>query len=412
MLLLVATLYVSQGIPMGLGFIALPTILRTLGWTPRDIGFLGVILLPWAVKFLWAPFVDRRAGGWLGPRHSWIAPAQLALVAIYLLLAFLPVSHQSLWIMLGLLLAANFVSATQDIATDGLAVETLRGAELGWANGLQIGGFSMGMIIGGTLTVVAYQYGGWQICFTALAIAMALTLVPVLTTAQVNRSATPRQEPARRSLPSLANMLRRPGAGVMLFIAGTFYFCTTMVSSMKGPFLVDAGLSLTEAGIVGGTGAATISIAGAGLGTFLVHRFGALRIAICGGGVSALVLGLWLMPAVSGAVDFQTAIAITLTIGLASGATYVAFFTIFMTWASPDQAGTDFTVLQCTESWTNIAASVLAGQIAGTMGFAGLFAIVPILGLVLIALIAVLHSRLGGDGGEFPLGASQMRVVE
>lgn len=398
-LLLIGTLYVSQGIPMGLGFIALPAISRTLGWSPQEIGFLGVILVPWAIKFLWAPLVDRCRGGWLGPRRSWIAPAQLALVAIYLLLAAAPASQQALWTVLGLLLAANFVSATQDIATDGLAVEMLRATERGWANGLQIGGFSLGMIIGGALTVVAYEQGGWQTSFLVLAAAMALTLVPVLMTAEAHGYVVP-QDSRLPSRPSLANMLRRPGARVMLFIAGTFYFCTTMVGSMKGPFLVDAGLSLTEAGVVGGTGAATIAIAGAGLGSLLVHRFGASRTAIWGGAAAALLLGLWLIPAVSKSIDLKTAIAITLAIGLASGAAYVAFFTIFMAWASPDQAGTDFTVLQCTESWTNIAASVLAGQIAGTMGFAALFAIAPILGLVLVALIAILLFRLDRGAGK------------
>lgn len=405
-LLLIGTLYVSQGIPMGLGFIALPAILRTLGWSPQEIGFLGVILVPWAIKFLWAPLVDRCRGGWLGPRRSWIAPAQLALVAIYVLLAVVPATQQALWTLLGLLLAANFVSATQDIATDGLAVEKLRAAELGWANGLQIGGFSLGMIIGGALTVVAYEHGGWQTSFLVLAAAMALTLVPVLTTPEARERAVPLHDSTVPSRPGLANMLRRPGARAMLFIAGTFYFCSTMVSSMKGPFLVDAGLSVTEAGIVGGTSAATISIAGAGLGAFLVHRFGASRTAIWGSAAAALLLGLWLIPAASNAIDLKTAIAITLAVGLASGAAYVAFFTIFMAWASPDQAGTDFTVLQCTESWTNIAASVLAGQIAGTMGYAALFAMAPILGLVLVALIASLLFRLDRGAGKAPQAGS------
>lgn len=396
---LIGTLYVSQGIPMGLGFIALPAILRTLGRTPDEIGLLGLILLPWALKFLWAPLVDRRRGGSLGPRRSWIVPAQLLLVAIYLLLAFLPASQQSLGPMLGLLLAANLVSATQDIATDGLAVETLRSDELGWANGLQIGGFSLGMIIGGALTVIAYEHGGWQSCFVALAAAMAFTLIPILTTPEIRRHALPRPERPSGPQPSLANMLRRPGASIMLFIAGTFYFCATMASSMKGPFLVDAGLTLTEAGIVGGTGAAMISIAGAGLGAFLVHRLGATKVAIVGGAISALLLGLWLVPAMSMDIDLRTAIVITSAIGLASGTAYVAFFTLFMAWASSDQAGTDFTVLQCMESCTNIAASAIAGQIAGTVGFAVLFAVTPILGLVLIAIIAALLLRLERGGG-------------
>lgn len=383
-LFLIGTLYVSQGIPMGLAFIAMPAILRSQGASVQDIGLMGFILLPWAIKFLWAPFVDRANGGWLGARRSWILPAQAALVAIYACIAFLPVTQTSLTVLFGLLILANFVSATQDIATDGFAIEALRKIDLGWANGLQIGGFSLGMIIGGAITVVAYEYSGWTASFLALTGAMLLTLVLVLLTPEPKREAISERD----AKPSFASFLARPGAWAMLAIAATFYFFTTMVSSMKGAFLVDSGLSVAQVGIVGGTGAAAIAIAGAALGSLLVQRFGARTVAVYGGGVSALLLGLWLAPALAKSIDLPTAVGMALVSGIVSGIAYVGFFTLFMKWASPAQAGTDFTVLQCTESLTNIAASVLAGQIAGSFGYSSLFAIAPIGGLAAILLIA------------------------
>lgn len=396
-LALIGTLYVSQGIPMGLAFIALPAILRTQGAEPKHIGLLGLILIPWAIKFLWAPYVDRLRGGWLGPRRSWIAPAQVLLATIYLVIALLPAIGSDFRMLLGFLLLANFVSATQDIATDGFAVEALGKLDLGWANGLQIGGFSLGMILGGTATVLAYEHSGWQVSFIVLAALTFLTLIPVLLISEPEETSS--SPASARPRASFANFIRRPGAYTMLFIAATFYFGTTMVSSMKGVFLIDAGLSITQVGIIGGIGSATISIAGALLGSLLVHRFGAKSMAIICGAIAAASLSLWLLPARAQSIDFISAVAVTSLIGIATGTAYVAFFTLFMAWASPEQAGTDFTLLQCTESLTNIGASILAGLIAQHWGFQGLFAAAPIIALAIIAAIARLLATCSSASG-------------
>ncbi len=390
-LLLIAMLYVSQGIPMGLAFIAMPAILRSQGASLQDIGLLGMILIPWAAKFLWAPFIDRTRGGWLGPRRSWIFPAQFALVAIYIVIALLPETQTSLRLLFALLILANFVSATQDIATDGFAVEALQKLDFGWANGIQIGGFSLGMIAGGAVTVFAYEHSGWTSSFLALAGTMALTLVAIVLTPEHTHDG---QSVRAKATPSLLNVLRRKDAWAMLTIAGAFYFCTTMASSMKGALLIDKGLTISQVGLIGGTGAATIAIFGAALGSLFVQRFGARAVAVYGGAASALLLSLWLVPAMSATTSFTTAIAITVVAGIASGIAYVAFFTVFMKWASLDQAGTDFTVLQCTESITNIGASILAGQIAGAFGYTTLFVLAPILGIAIVIIIAMLLGRL------------------
>lgn len=391
-LLVIGLLYVTQGIPMGLGFIAFPAILRQLGYSTQDIGFVGLILVPWAIKFLWAPVVDRWNGGPFGARRSWIIPAQLVLAALYFGIAFLPAGQTPAWLLLGALLAANFVSATQDIATDGLAVEALQGTRFGSANGLQIGGFCLGMLIGGAVTLVVFELGGWGLSFALLGLATALTLIPVLLTTE--RHARPELVASGRPVPSLANMVRRRGAGLILSIAASFHFCSTMLSSMSGPFMVDAGLSLTEIGVINGTGTAIIAILGSIAGTALIHRFGVRTVAIAAGAATACSLGLWVLPALAGTITFSTALSIAVVTGLAGGVAYVAFYSLFMAWASLEQAGTDFTVLQCTESLTNIIAAILAGQLAAAIGFTGLFAVIPLLGGAILLWIVFATKKL------------------
>jgi PAT family beta-lactamase induction signal transducer AmpG len=388
----IGILYVTQGIPLGLAFIAFPSILRKLGFSTEAIGLMGVIILPWALKFLWAPFVDRHGRGGWGRRRSWIIPCQLLVGGLFVLAACLPIGHMPAWVIVAVLLAANTVSATQDIATDGLAVETLSGEQLGWANGLQIGGFALGMLIGGSASVVVFDHGGWMPTFALLG---SLVLVSAVVAALVSEPSCTLDLPhGGRAAPSLRNMLRRPGALLVLSIAATFHFASTMAGSMLGPFLVDSGLSLTEIGIINGTGVACIAIAGALLGGFLVARYGVDQTATVSGILSALSLLLWLAAAPIGApITLPVALAIAVVVGLAGGVAYVAFFTLFMRWASRDQAGTDFTVLQCTESCTNIAASAVAGQIAGVFGFPSLFVAACCTGLLAMGWIITAMRR-------------------
>ena len=71
--------------------------------------------MPWALKFLWAPAVDR-----VGTRKSWIVPLQLGTVAILVALAVSPVSTP---VLLTAVLLSNLVAATQDISRGSFHVE-------------------------------------------------------------------------------------------------------------------------------------------------------------------------------------------------------------------------------------------------------------------------------------------------
>jgi len=55
---LLLSLYIAQGLPAGFLTQALPAILRQYHVSLTVIGWSGLLLFPWAVKFLWAPVVD------------------------------------------------------------------------------------------------------------------------------------------------------------------------------------------------------------------------------------------------------------------------------------------------------------------------------------------------------------------
>ncbi len=85
---LLAALYVAQGLPYGFFTQALPVLLRDAGLSLKAISATSLLFLPWALKFLWAPFVDH----W-GTRKAWLLPLQVAAVACALLLATLDLGH-------------------------------------------------------------------------------------------------------------------------------------------------------------------------------------------------------------------------------------------------------------------------------------------------------------------------------
>ena len=173
-IILLGSLYLAQGLPYGFFTQALPVLLRDAGYSLKAISATSLLFLPWALKFLWAPFVDHR-----GTRKAWLLPLQCAGVAGALLLSRIDLGT-GLVVLLVAAFLFNLVAACQDIATDGLAVRILDPRERGLANGIQVGAYRIGMILGGGLLLWVFAKSGWTTMFACMAALLALTVLPVL----------------------------------------------------------------------------------------------------------------------------------------------------------------------------------------------------------------------------------------
>ena len=55
------SLYIAQSVPMSFFSTVVPVIMRQEHYSLEAIGLMQLVKLPWILKFLWAPLVDRNA---------------------------------------------------------------------------------------------------------------------------------------------------------------------------------------------------------------------------------------------------------------------------------------------------------------------------------------------------------------
>lgn len=181
-------------------------------------------VLPWTLKFLWSPHIERYRLPPVGKNRSRvIVGSGIAVCAAGLaMLAFTGPTPVS--IAIAILSVIALVTATVDIACDGYAVETLAEEHHGWGNAAQVGGSYLGSAIGAGLFLVLVERSGWTnatLVMSGLVILLALPFLfgPASKTSVQTRDHLPsirnalkdhRSAPVSSSPPSMS--LRRNGA--------------------------------------------------------------------------------------------------------------------------------------------------------------------------------------------------------
>src|SRR5262249_47243979 len=134
----------------------------------KTIGLFSLVQLPYTIKFLWAPFMDRYIPPFLGRRRGWALLMQIALSLFSSLLAFVsPSQTTKLFALVALIIA--FFSASQDIVLDAYRREVLHREELGLGNSIFVNGYRVGMLIAGALALILAAYFSWKVVYLILA---------------------------------------------------------------------------------------------------------------------------------------------------------------------------------------------------------------------------------------------------
>lgn len=146
--LAIGGLYVGQSVIGGLTFIALPSVLRERGLPLDQIGLTYLAVLPWALKFLWAPAIERCRLPRTGPARSRMIVLATTLISAIGLVAVGLIGPVAFVPLIAVFVGIAFAASTGDIACDGHAVETLSQAHHGWGNASQVGGAYLGSALG------------------------------------------------------------------------------------------------------------------------------------------------------------------------------------------------------------------------------------------------------------------------
>lgn len=397
-LLALTGLYLAQGLPSGLLAHALPAIMSAEGVDLRLIGLLKLLALPWFFKALWAPLVDR-----YGNRQQWIVCLQLSAALCLLLLSFMPLafSGPAVVVLMTGFFMLNTASATQDVATDGLAVSVLPRRWHGAANSVQVGAYKVGLIAGGSGLLLLLDRIGWSQALQVMAALLVVLLLPVWLMPAPPRTIAVHDasEPADFWRDNFRDFFsHRAGIGAWLAVLLTFKVADSLGSAMIKPMLAEHGWDI--AGMAGLTLLSSLcGLAGAALGGVLYYRLGAIRSLLVSGSLQAIGIAAWALLAVG--LSANTVYGIAGFEQFADGLSTVALFAVMMGWCRSGHEGGDYTLQASLHMAIAGIGSVISGFVAHGIGLTAHFVLAASLGVA--ALWCVMQLR------HIPLPAWQPR---
>ena len=266
----------SCGLPLLLTITVLQAWMKDEGVDLTLIGLMALVGLPYTLKFLWAPLLDRYTLPFLGRRRGWLLTAQVLLMAAIAGLGLSdPVRHP--WLMALAALLVTFFSASQDIVVDAYRREDLSDHELGLGSSLYVNGYRVGMLLASGGGLILADFITFQQVYLIMAGCM---LVGVLTTLLC------REPPVSEGQPqTLKEAVVQPfvefftrsgwawGLGVLAFIL-LYKIGDSMASAMTTPFYLDIGFSKSEIGAIVKLFGFWATIGGTLLGGVLMLRLG------------------------------------------------------------------------------------------------------------------------------------------
>lgn len=391
---LLGSLYLSQLMPFWFLYDALPVVLRQQGLSLAAIGLLPLVVLPVTLKFLWSPLIDRYGLTRWGHYRFWIICFQLWVASATALFSVLSVERQ-LPIVLVVMAAIAVGCASQDIATDALALGLLKPEERGLGNAVQGIGGALGKMIGGGGMLLLLNRWGWTASLLTLSMLMLVALIPVWRHREglqrnpiaLLECLPPKSSHLRAYFQTFLEFCQRPDLKIWLLILPLYSFGYSLSSTMFRPLLVDLGFSLAEIGSLLGIWGTSMTIIGSLIMGLVITPLGRKRSLLIAASLSVIGILTYFLPTL-GLTQPPVLYCVISIAFLSLGMLGTAVFTIMMDKSRPEQAGSDYSIQASLNTLGSIPAAAISGVIAGTVGYQGVFAMSTLIVAICVVLIA------------------------
>lgn len=382
-------LYIAQSIPSSFFATALQVMMREANYSLATIGLLQLVKLPWVVKFLWSPLVDRHCLTGRDFRRCIVISE--CVYALFIILAGHLNIADHLYLIILMVMLSLVASATQDIATDALAILMHSGRDKSMVNSMQsMGSFGGALLGSGVLLLVLHQYG-WHVVTPCLGVFVLLMLIPLLWRKDLDIAQKDHRQRAR--LTDFASFFVQRGIWRQIGFLLLYYASIIGILSMMRPWLVDLGYSMKEIGVMSGiigTSAAFCASFGAG---FIVRRLGiftARLLFACFILLTTLYfLGLAILGEPTTAMLYGGIVLMWTSYGMAT----IVVYTSAMECVRPGREGTDFTVQTVLTHLSGIIMAGLSGAVADHFGYHGLFLTEVVIATVSLVYIILLFRK-------------------
>ena len=169
----------SAGVPLLMTISILQAWMKESGIDLSTIGLFGLVGIPYSLKFLWAPFLDRFSLPFLGRRRGWLLVSQILIIVTILGISYIDITSQLTGLVM-LCLGLTFLSATQDILIDAYRRENVSEKHLPLASSLYIIGYRVAMAIVGSLGFILSDSISFNMVYLCLSVLMMVGIITTL----------------------------------------------------------------------------------------------------------------------------------------------------------------------------------------------------------------------------------------
>ena len=335
------------------------------------IGLFSLVGIPYTLKFLWSPVLDRFSPPLFGRRRGWLLLFQVLLMAAIIALGLTSPRHAP-WLVAAVAFLVTFFSASQDIVVDAYRREDLSDNELGLGSSLYVNGYRVGMLLAGSGGLILADHIPFRLVYLLMAASLS---VGVLTTLFCREPEVAEGTPTtfrEAVVQPFVEYLARDGALLILLFILLYKIGDQMASTMTTPFYLDLGFTMTEIGTIAKLFGFWATILGGLLGGILLLRLGINRSlwifgilqAVSTAGFSLLALLGNSLAGLAGVIAFEN-----LTGGMGTAA-YVAYMASI---TNRKFTATQYALLTSLMGIPRVLASAPTGYLAQQLGWASFF---------------------------------------
>lgn len=383
----------SSGLPLSLTSSTLQGWFTVSGIDLITIGSLSLVGIPYLIKFLWAPLLDRYVPPLLGRRRGWMLITQIALLLSIASMAFFnPEDNPHLLFKLAFLVA--IFSASQDIAFDAYRTDVLLPKERGIGAAFSVTGYRIAMLVSGGLAFILADFWGWKLTYLVMAGLMAVGILSSYFGPEPSRQAAPpRTLVAAIILPFVA-LRRRQNIYYLLLLIVLYKLGDAFVGTLTTTFLLRGlDFSLTEVGTITKVLGISATLVGVFIGGFFLERIGLFRALFLFGICQSLSNLLFFWLAIVGKQYMIMALAIFIE-NLCAGMGTAAFVALLMSLCDVRYTAAQFALLSALASVGRIVVGPLAGLMVLRIGWVNFFLWTFIVSLPCLVLLIFLREQI------------------
>lgn len=266
----------GSGVPLLLTSRTLQAWMTDVGVDLKTVGIFSLASLPYTLKFLWAPLMDRYPILSFGRRKGWLMVTQIALVASLFALSMIDPRAEIGMVAL-LALVVSFFSASQDIVVDAYRREILPDENLGLGSTYYIYGYRIAMWVSGGFALGLAAFVSWEQVYQIMALIMGLALLVTAFADEPSSSAQAPRSLKEAVIEPFKEFLSRPGAWLLLSFILFYKVGDNIAGNMLTPFYLKMGYSKLEIAAIAKTFAVFSTLLGGFIGGVVILKLGILR---------------------------------------------------------------------------------------------------------------------------------------